>query len=402
LGVTLVAAFLFLNSVGYTLVALYYLAVLLYPFSYLFSGVSLDPSLVLPWIACNNWYLVFSLLFSSTLSRNLVFQTELLTSQVFFYLALSAAVVSVAWGLLRMKNWARIATEIHAVLYLALTFILFMVTQAVGYNFFNTNPFSILLFLLGFDETVSLGLRLAVFILMVAVPILFITAVLPYLEGNIKYDFQRGEGPSIVESLTAPMSVTLIAFFLLLNAFGSMIVAFYYLEALINPLFSTITRNSIIYYWFTHYWYVTRFLGPAQWMLLIYEVPQSKVPLWASQAVFYTSLCSLLIILAVGLLKLKNWARLATIAYSALYLISAFTVSLNFTVDPLQPFVDNMFRYFNINILAVLPFQLYGHYFLAFLDFIIPLIFGIYITLYLLGNVKYEFQKRKSTNKHNF
>lgn len=61
-----------------------------------------------------------------------------------------------------------------------------------------------------------------------------------------------------------------------------------------------------------------------------------------------------------------------------------------------------MFRYFNINILAVLPFQLYGHYFLAFLDFIIPLIFGIYITLYLLGNVKYEFQKRKSTNKHNF
>jgi len=46
-GVRLVAVFLLVNSLGYFAVALYYLAVLLHPFSFLFSGVFPAPDFIL-------------------------------------------------------------------------------------------------------------------------------------------------------------------------------------------------------------------------------------------------------------------------------------------------------------------------------------------------------------------
>ncbi|MEM3587334.1 MAG: hypothetical protein QXO71_08455 [Candidatus Jordarchaeaceae archaeon] len=81
------------------------------------------------------------------------------------------------------------------------------------------------------------------------------------------------------------------------------------------------------------------------------------------------------------------------INHSLLYTImfSSLTMFLDLTGNPLPPFTDNMFHYFNINLLT-LPSQLYGHYYLAFLDFIIPLIFGTFITVYLREKIKHEFK----------
>ncbi|MHA1364378.1 MAG: hypothetical protein ACTSP1_17950, partial [Candidatus Freyarchaeota archaeon] len=60
---------------------------------------------------------MFRAFLSSTIGRNLVFQGLLLVSQILFLAALGALLVFVAWGLLRMRNWARRATMLYAALY---------------------------------------------------------------------------------------------------------------------------------------------------------------------------------------------------------------------------------------------------------------------------------------------
>ncbi|MEM3587333.1 MAG: hypothetical protein QXO71_08450 [Candidatus Jordarchaeaceae archaeon] len=69
-------------------------------------------------------------------------------------------------------------------------------------------------------------------ILMVGIPPIFAVGALSYLGGDIKNEFQGSGVLSRIESMLPPIGVSLIVFFLLLNALGSIIVTFYYLEAL--------------------------------------------------------------------------------------------------------------------------------------------------------------------------
>ena len=137
-GVRLVAVFLLVNSLGYFAVALYYLAVLLHPFSFLFSGVFLAPDFIL-----YDRYVVFWWLFASAFQRNLVFQGWLLVSVISFYAALGVLLVFVARGLLRMRSWARRATMLHAALYPVFILVHFLTVWFFGDCLFNINLFSL-------------------------------------------------------------------------------------------------------------------------------------------------------------------------------------------------------------------------------------------------------------------
>ncbi|MEX2722441.1 MAG: hypothetical protein Q6367_000990 [Candidatus Freyarchaeota archaeon] len=188
--VSLIAAFLLVNSLGYFAVGLYYLAVLLYPFSYIFSGVFPDPNLYVFYFGSGGggWYLVFWM-FSSTIGRNLVFQGGLLVSQILFYVALGVLLVFVARGLLRMRDWARRAILVYVILYPIFIIVCFLTLWFGGYCIFNINLLSLLNHFIAFDYSISSTYKSLAFTLMIVASV-FLTAMAFYLGGDVKYEFE--------------------------------------------------------------------------------------------------------------------------------------------------------------------------------------------------------------------
>ncbi|MHA1208904.1 MAG: hypothetical protein ACTSRF_06695 [Candidatus Freyarchaeota archaeon] len=165
-----------------------------------------------------------------------------------------------------------------------------------------------------------------------------------------------------------PTGVTLIAFFLLLYATGSVIAALHYLSIVLSP---PLLQGSLPGVSYTYYPYVF----------------QSMFPLLSSQVIFYLILGVLFVLAALGLWRMKNWARLVTISYAIL--------SVTFSFIPFLPATGYYgYSFFNINIIFVLFTLLPSQYvFLPYyLVMLIPLILGIVILMYLNGDVKYEFE----------
>ncbi|MEM2134152.1 MAG: hypothetical protein QW261_16700 [Candidatus Jordarchaeaceae archaeon] len=188
-GVRLIAAFLLVNSLGYFAVGLYYLAVLLYPFSYIFSGIFLNPSLVLLWGSSSyGWHVMLRSFLSGTIGRNLVFQDGLLVSQISFYAALGALIAFVSWGLLRMKNWARRTTMVYAALYPGFIFVFFLTLWFMNNCVFNINLLVLLYHFIRFDNSIPFAHSL-ILILMVLASAFFLV-ILGYLSGDVKYEFE--------------------------------------------------------------------------------------------------------------------------------------------------------------------------------------------------------------------
>ncbi|MHA1262106.1 MAG: hypothetical protein ACTSSA_08365 [Candidatus Freyarchaeota archaeon] len=184
-----------------------------------------------------------------------------------------------------------------------------------------------------------------------------------------------------------PTGVTLIAFFLLLYATGSVIAALHYLSIVLSPplLQGSLPGVSYTYY---PYWSPGAPLGFFQYTLLYnLLVFQSMFPLLSSQVIFYLILGVLFVLAALGLWRMKNWARLVTISYAIL--------SVTFSFIPFLPATGYYgYSFFNINIIFVLFTLLPSQYvFLPYyLVMLIPLILGIVILMYLNGDVKYEFE----------
>ncbi|MEM3663619.1 MAG: hypothetical protein QXK32_03595 [Candidatus Jordarchaeales archaeon] len=114
--------------------------------------------------------------------------------------------------------------------------------------------------------------------------------------------------------------------------------------------------------------------------------------LLVSQILFYVSLGILPVFVARGLLRMRNWARKATMLYTVLYFIFAPIYLISLFIPAFTPSL------FNINLFALL------HHFLSFdpfmrgcgplvihLMFIIS-VFFLAIPCYLSGNIKYEFE----------
>ncbi|MGQ9723575.1 MAG: hypothetical protein ACUVXA_19920 [Candidatus Jordarchaeum sp.] len=125
-------------------------------------------------------------------------------------------------------------------------------------------------------------------------------------------------------------------------------------------------------------------------MLIIVKYFQFLAMTWLleSQVIFYTLLGIVLVIMAIGLLRMKNWARITTIIYTLLIIIFAFVYFAFFLITG----YDYMF--FDVNILAVLFSFGPRDYFalLGLFTTVISLIIGIAILVYLFGDVRYEFQ----------
>lgn len=188
-GVRLIAAFLLVNSLGYFAVGLYYLAVLLYPLSYIFSGIFLNPSLVLLWGSSSyGWHVMLRSFLSGTIGRNLVFQDGLLVSQISFYAALGALIAFVSRGLLQMKNWARRTTMVYAALYPGFIFVFFLTLWFMNNCVFNINLLVLLYHFIRFDSSIPFAHSL-ILILMVLVSAFFLV-ILGYLSGDVKYEFE--------------------------------------------------------------------------------------------------------------------------------------------------------------------------------------------------------------------
>jgi len=188
-GVKLIVVLLLANSLGYFAFGIYYLTVLLDPFSHIFSGIFLDPSLAYLWIGSGSWDAVFRAFLSMTIGRNLVFQGLLLVSQILFLAALGALLVFVAWGLLRMRSWARRATMLYAALYPVFIIVYFLTLWFAGNCVFNINLLTLLYHFISFDNSIPLLHKNLVMILMFVASAFFVLVPI-YLNGNVKHKFK--------------------------------------------------------------------------------------------------------------------------------------------------------------------------------------------------------------------
>ena len=176
--------------------------------------------------------------------------------------------------------------------------------------------------------------------------------------------------------------VNLIAIFLLISALGSVFVGIYYWDVLHNPLFYE-AMGRIDYFllsearpdvmvFLTHLFIIRYVNFLAVSGRLVFQV------------VFYPLLSVLLVAITVGLVKMMNWARIATVVY--------FIISIAFAFFFLFPEVP--LNSFNINILTALIhaafYSLDPYYYTPIL--LVSLILGITVPVYLSGDVKYEFE----------
>lgn len=176
--------------------------------------------------------------------------------------------------------------------------------------------------------------------------------------------------------------VNLIAILLLIYALGSIFVGIYYWNVLNNPLFHE-AMGRIDYFllsearpdimvFLTHLFIIRYINFLAVSVRLIFQV------------VFYLLLSVFLVTIAVGLIKMMSWARIATVIY--------FIMIIVFALFPFFPEVP--LNSFNINVLTALihaTFYSLDPYYLTPI-LLVSLMLGIAVPVYLSGDVKFEFE----------
>lgn len=186
-----------------------------------------------------------------------------------------------------------------------------------------------------------------------------------------------------------PLGVKLIVVFLLLSALGSVVAALCYWYMLVNPSSFLFNRISVGFAGPVY----PPFADPSALSILVQiEVLelaerlvdfQLGIGMISAQVVFYLILSVLLVVFAVGLFRMKNWARVTTVIYSVLNFIFFFLF-----------FFHIYYFYvpvFNINILTVLLFLSELDLVLIYLTGLVSLVTAILIPVYLFRDVKYEF-----------
>jgi len=375
LGGYLIAVLLSVSALGYLVVGFYYLTVLHNPSLYVFKFSSSGWWLI---IGSRPEYVV-EFITLMIINRILAFQNAvwLLCIQVVFYTLLCVILIATVWGLLRVRNWARVVTLI----YFALLFVFAFTAPFygyVGYSFFDLN-------LIRIFSLLALSYY-AWYLDLFALPVslLLVIPVFVYLLGDVKYQFEEtGRVPFQVSG------VALISFYLVFSAVVSAAVGLYYTYLLNNPAvfilhhtleyFSPITSVS---YWFLFSYPGRAIQVMAGWAAFFITL----TGLFAFQTVFYLLLCGVLITLALCLWRKRDWARVATILYVMLALIAA--LLHQYSRSPLFPY-----SFFNLNVWTALsslaPLNLADYSTVALA---VSLFLALAISIYLLGSVKYEFE----------
>ncbi|MHA1262606.1 MAG: hypothetical protein ACTSSA_11055 [Candidatus Freyarchaeota archaeon] len=132
-----IAVLLSVSALGYLAVGFYYLTVLHNPSLYVFKFSSSGWVLMIGW---SPEYIVRTIIFM-IIDRSLAFQEAvwLLSVQVVFYTLLCVILIATVWGLLRMRNWARVVTLIYFALLFVFAFAAPFYSGYIGYSFFDLN-----------------------------------------------------------------------------------------------------------------------------------------------------------------------------------------------------------------------------------------------------------------------
>ncbi|MHA1362172.1 MAG: hypothetical protein ACTSP1_06470 [Candidatus Freyarchaeota archaeon] len=375
LGVYLIAVLLSVSALGYLAVGFYYLTVLHNPSLYVFKFSSSGWVLMIGW---SPEYIVRTIIFM-IIDRSLAFQEAvwLLSVQVVFYTLLCVILIATVWGLLRMRNWARVVTLIYFALLFVFAFAAPFYSGYIGYSFFDLNLIRIFSLLVPSDYAWYLEL----FVLPVS--LLLVIPVFVHLLGDVKYQFEEtGRIPFQVSG------VALISFYLVFSAVVSAAVGLYYTYLLNNPAVF-ILHHTLEYlspfpfsYWFLFSYPGRAIQVMAGWAAFFITL----TGLFAFQTVFYLLLCGVLITLALCLWRKRDWARVATILYVMLALIAA--LLHQYSRSPLFPY-----SFFNLNVWTALsslaPLNLADYSTVALA---VSLFLALAISIYLLGSVKYEFE----------
>ncbi len=196
-----------------------------------------------------------------------------------------------------------------------------------------------------------------------------------------------------------PLGVKLIVVLLLLFALGSVAAALGYWYIMVNP--------SIFIFHKISYFFETTFAAIGGGILIfdiifpivvtqfVYRIVsfQLTIGIFSAHVIFYLILSPILIFVAVGLYRMRNWARVTTIIYSILTFIFAFIFAY-LTFPPVLERVSFELNYplFNINIpMVLLSLTEVSFVGIFFLGLAVSLIIGIGIPLYLSRDAKYEF-----------
>lgn len=209
-----------------------------------------------------------------------------------------------------------------------------------------------------------------------------------------------------------PLGVKLVAVFLLASALGGVVVAHFF-----SGVLSEFPRLDL---------YNTLSYTTYSLQLLILEILRYLSFSWllSVQVIFYPLLSVVLIIVAAGLLLMKSWARIITIIYSVLIIPLVFTSGVTYNGYPIfSPNIFSvLFSFIPDYFLSGIPlaFNYLGgrvflespslaHFLFSYphilqystqglvaglqiLSYLVPLLSGVLILLYLLSDVKHEFQ----------
>lgn len=120
-----------------------------------------------------------------------------------------------------------------------------------------------------------------------------------------------------------------------------------------------------------------------------YLIVQSLSPLFQIPFIFYPSLSLLLVVIAIGILMMKNWARILAIISSVLIWIQP--VFIHMLQLPVSDFYE--YAFFNINILMALSiFPARGSPELIALAYIINIAWVVPLLIFLSGASKYKYK----------
>nr|MDO8081278.1 hypothetical protein [Candidatus Freyarchaeota archaeon] len=189
---------LLLFAAGSVVTAIGYWYILANSASLLFNGIlNIASGLLLVPLFSGDWAFVFGFIAQMFLGRYVDFQLAIgmFSAQVIFYLVLSVVLFFVAWGLFRMRNWARVITIIYCILILVSFFIFFLAfpsKSGFSYYPFNINIPMVLFSLTSLLTEASNYIPFPFLIssIELAISIIMAIAIPLYLFGDVKYEFR--------------------------------------------------------------------------------------------------------------------------------------------------------------------------------------------------------------------
>ncbi len=203
-----------------------------------------------------------------------------------------------------------------------------------------------------------------------------------------------------IKGVTA--GIVFIVVFLLLIAIGNVLITMFFFTIIQNPYTlplhitpGVIGSGYIIrypFYGIVLFWDPPgSIFGNPAWNSLVeamifpgmYLILQSLSSWLLLQLIFYPLLSVIIVVLSVGLIRMKNWARISTII---LFAYSSFFAVLNLKGVSLE------YIFFNINTLSVFAIiGTLGEGLILVIANILHLILAIGVVGYLFGDVRYRF-----------